>query len=403
MPVTNEAKLKADALKINIERLNYLDSMLNKWVEDEVKERFVTKIMRYGVPIFEGAYGDLGRDGKPLLMDTIYPVASNTKPIIAALLLILQEDGLVDLTDPVSQYLGDYVGDGREKIAIWHFLTHSSGINDEDFRPFVQNYVREKFNLEIRDDMNHEQWLEMMLDVHKRMALPTEKNDNDAAFAAFHKIKALMPLTREPRSHMFYCNFGYQKCKEIITTITEESIDSYASRKLFQPLGMIDSHFVLPEQKWDRVVGRSEQASGYSWLTSPECFVSESGAGGLKTTAVDILKFAEMIRNDGIHEGKRVMSKFSVREMKTNHNKDLVHNHAWNAWTMGFNIKSNKKDDAGDLRPSTALDHGGFGGVKFHIDSEQGLTYANYAVDIADKGYNIFGRFSNILYTALAD
>ena len=86
-------------------------------------------------------------------MNTIYPVASNTKPIIAALLLMLQEEGKVDLTDPVSYYIGDFLGEGRDKIAVWHFLTHTSGINEEqDFGPFVKKYVKEKFDMEIPEN-----------------------------------------------------------------------------------------------------------------------------------------------------------------------------------------------------------------------------------------------------------
>ncbi|MDF2675023.1 MAG: beta-lactamase, partial [Clostridiales bacterium] len=106
MSVTDIAIARASELKINIEKLSRLDMMLNKWLKEGIRERFVIKVNRYGCPIFEGTYGDLGKDGKQLRMDTIYPVASNTKPIIAALLLILQEEGEIDLTDPVSQYLG---------------------------------------------------------------------------------------------------------------------------------------------------------------------------------------------------------------------------------------------------------------------------------------------------------
>lgn len=111
---------------------------------------------------------------------------------------------------------------------------------------------------------------------------------------------------------------------------------------------MVDSHFNLPEEKWDRVVGRSEKAVCCGWQNTSRCYINESGSGGLKTTAIDILKFTEMIRNDGMHEGKHIMSHFSVREMKTNQNTNLLGE--WDA-------------------------HGGYGGCKFVIDPEEGLTY----------------------------
>jgi CubicO group peptidase (beta-lactamase class C family) len=401
MSVTDAAIARASELKIDIERLSRLDNMLNKWLKEGIRERFVIKVNRYGIPIFEGTYGDLGKDGKQLRMDTIYPVASNTKPIIAALLLLLQEEGEIDLTDPVSQYLGDYLGEGRERIVIWHFLTHSSGIKDDEFDLFVKEYIKEKFNIELDEKAGEEEWLKVFLSVHRELGLEPGKDDKDSAHKAYEKIVCLMPVKNEPRKGTFYCNFGYQKCKEIITKVTGETIDAFAKRKLFDPLGMVDSHFNLPEEKWDRVVGRSDKAVGHGWQNTPRCYINESGAGGLKTTALDILKFAEMIRNDGKYEGKRIMSHFSVREMKTNQNTNLPGE--WDAWTMGFNIKHIKKDDTGNLRSSTTLDHGGYGGCKFVIDPEEGLTYAIYCVEVNEPTYNVFGRFTNMLYSSLLE
>jgi CubicO group peptidase (beta-lactamase class C family) len=401
MPITQEAIKRSNELKIDVDKLNYLDSMIDKWVRDGKRERIVTRINRRGVTILEGTYGDLGRDGKPLMMDTIYPVASNTKPVISVLLHILQEEGIVDLTDPVDRYLGEYLGKGREKIAIWHFLTHTSGVRDEDFGEFIREYLKEKFNIEMADEIPHEQWVEVMLMIRERMELPVLEDDDNTAYSVWKKLQTMMPPKREPRTEMSYCNFGYEICRRVITTVTGESIDSYANRKLFQPLGMVDSHFKLPKEKWDRVVGRSEKAVGYPWQISPENFVSESGAGGLKTTVPDILRFAEMILNDGMHDGIRIISRFSAREMKTNQNTSMKGQ--WDAWTMGLNYNGFKKDDAGNLRSFCALDHGGYGGSKFIIDPEQGLTYAIYSVEVEPNDFSIFGRFTNMLYCALTD
>jgi CubicO group peptidase (beta-lactamase class C family) len=401
MPVTQNALIKANELNIDIGKLNHLDTMLTKWVEDGLRERIVTRINRHGETVFDGVYGDLGRDGKPLLMDTIYPVASNTKPIISALLHILQEEGVVDLTDPVERYLGEFLGAGREKIAIWHFLTHTSGVRDEEFGMFVREHIKEKFDIEMAEDSSHEQWVEAMLQVREKMELPELDSNDQTAYSVWKNLQSLMPPRREPRTEMSYCNFGYETCRKLINTVTGESIDSYASRKLFEPLGMADSHFILPKEKWDRVVGRSEKAVGYPWQISPENFVSESGAGGLKTTVPDILKFAEMILNDGMFEGKRILSRFSARDMKTNQNTNLKGER--DSWTMGLNFRGIKKDDAGNLRSFSALDHGGYGGSKFFIDPEHGLTYAFYCVEVEPNTFNAFGRFTNMLYNALTD
>ena len=97
-----EEALKSGVLNA---RLEHLDKKLKEWLKDGYKDAMLIKVFRNGRDIFTGSYGTdrPGGEGKPVAGDTIFPVASMTKPIIATLLLSLQEDGELDLTHPIKK------------------------------------------------------------------------------------------------------------------------------------------------------------------------------------------------------------------------------------------------------------------------------------------------------------
>lgn len=397
MPITLQAIENADTLKIHTDRLEHLEKMLNQWTIEEKKQAVVIKVNRFGTTIFEGAYGKNTKDSL-LSCDTIFSVASNTKPIIATLLMILQEDGLLDLTDPVNKYIPEFTGEGKEKICLWHFLCHTSGIMDDDIEDCILTKLRDDFGCSTLSKESEWDDIEPIIkEVTEKLGLVVEKDHYYDALKEKFFYKA--PIKREPRSAMSYCNFGYQLLKDIICDITGESIDSFASRKLFIPLSMNDTYFKVPVEKYERILGRNERCEGYPYINSEDCYTSESGSGGLKSTPNDMVKFLDMIANDGLVGDTRILSKNSIKSMKTNQNEGV--GTEFDSWTLGFNYRGTKKDDSGILRSSEALDHGGWAGTKILLDPQFGLTAALYTAEYKDVSFNIYGRAFNILYSAL--
>ena len=339
MPKTRQAVEQAAQLKIYTPQLDRLEDKLNEWIEQERYQALVIKVNRYGVPIFEGCYGTSTNDSG-VSLDTIFPVMSNSKLIISALIMTLLEGGYLKLEEPVFRFIPEYTGGGRENINIWHLLTHTSGLNDEG------------------------------------------------------------EILNPPRKVMLYCNYGYNKLRDIICAITGESIDNYAQRVLFGPLGMLDTHWVLPEHKWGRVLGRNEKCMGYDWINSESCFVNESGAGGLKSTVNDMIKFCEMILNKGRYENNRVLSPASVHEMTKNHNPEFEN--PFDSWGLGWNYRGTKVDNAGDLRSADAIEHGGWAGHRLLVDPVYGLTVVKYSGSYGehDGELSIWGRISNMIIAA---
>ena len=108
MSITKKAIKKAEKLKIIPERLEILDKQLNYFIEQGQRQAIIFKAMKKGVTIFEGSYG-MNTKEYGLKSDTIFNVCSITKPVVATLILCLQEDGIVDVTEPVCKYLPEFI------------------------------------------------------------------------------------------------------------------------------------------------------------------------------------------------------------------------------------------------------------------------------------------------------
>ena len=207
------------------------------------------------------------------------------------------------------------------------------------------------------------------------------------------------PLAYRPRSAMRYCDLGYEICRKLIERVTGRSIDAFAREKLFEPLGMSDTHWILPEEKWPRMVRRFESDEIYEWCKHPSIYTDVNGGHGLKSTAPDTAKYAEIIRSGGTFEGVRILSPSSVRSMVQNYNAGM---NAWDSWGIGFNVRGTKFDDTGIVRPATTIDHSGSGGVKMLIDFENRVSWALFSTYPKDK-MNVFARFANMVYSVLDD
>lgn len=400
----------AKSLGFRPDRLRLLDERLTAWSKSEDTPSIAVKVLRHGQVAFEGAYGILGPDKGPdsLTVDTIFPVCSITKPVVGALLLLMQEEGLVDLTHPVKQYLPEFTGDADGSIRIWHLLTHTSGMNDADLNAYFGHYVTDTLGLTLpKDEDSEEESTALCLKIREKMGLPFMEPGHAMRHATYNAVIYTAPPARKPQEVMSYCNTGYQMAMEIITRLSGRQIDEYAGEKLFAPLKMVDSHFVFPREKLPRFVTRGDQYVGSDWLNE-HILDSESGSGGLKTTVTDITRFGQMILNQGTLDGVRVLSPASIREMTTNHNASLasvefngvMQDVSWGAWGFGWNLRGSKKDDTGILRSPRSFEHGGFGGTRVLCDPEGDVVVASFMVTKIDNYLNL-SHINNIVIGAI--
>jgi CubicO group peptidase (beta-lactamase class C family) len=396
--VKNDMIKNAGKLNIIPEQLMRMDKVIQElFVNQKECQTIILKIKRHGSLIFEGVYGT---NTKPhaLSTDTIFCVQSITKPIIANLLLILQEEGLVDVNDPVKCYLPEFNGGGKENIHLWHFLTHTSGYNYSEINAYMEKTLLEKYNIPTPSrKAPRSEWDDYHCLISEKLGMGIDEVKENI----FYRFMLEMPLPRKPHKEMSYFGLGFEKIKQIIEKQSGESIDEYARKRLFAPLGMNDTYWDVPKDKWNRIIGRADGSLSSEWLNSEESYVSDNGAGGLKSTAEDMLRYCEMVRNEGRLGDVRVMSKASVRAMVSDHNESIEDEWEWGSWSLGWNYHGNKKDDSSILRSPTAVCHNGGGATKIYIDKEYGITMTLFSVAMKNSEINVIGRILNMLYAAL--
>ncbi len=396
---------RAEALKVDVTRLRFLDGFLTELTSSGGYPFCGVCVLRGGTEIFNGAYGVAAPEGAPLQLDTIYPMASVTKPIIATLLAMLQEDGVIDLWEKFNKYYPGFTGGKKDEVEIWQVMAHSSGMSDEAQMEYIIQSVREN-GIELPENFTYVDYDAALLKISEKLGLPMTGDYARDCEETQEYLYLKAPLAADPHTAFSYCNHAYSMLAKLIERLTGEDINSYASRRLFLPLGMMDTHFILPKEKWPRVVKREPALQGAEWLNSEFILENTSGAGGLKSTVSDLALFGQMYLNSGRLGTAKILSPASVRLLTADHNAELPASYwgkRWlsSSWGLGWNVCYGKKDDMGLLRSRKAFDHAGLGGARLMIDPEYELVVSMYLVEKEEMAYDNQSRVANIIYSAL--
>jgi CubicO group peptidase (beta-lactamase class C family) len=389
-----------DTLGVNIDRLRYLDGYLQKLVDRNVHPFITFHALRRGVKIFEGTYGVQKPGGGPLREDAIYSVASVTKPFTATCLAILQEDGLIDFWESIQTYFPEFEGEGKDGVLIWHLLAHVSGWDDDAADVWAENYIKNELGIVLESGEDQTAALKA---AREKLGLPEMASMWD--MRSHLALKA--PLSATPGTKFAYNSSGYEMLGQLVERVSGMSLEAFARERIFNPLGMADTHWALPRDKYDRYVYREPNSRGGNYHNTEEYLQSTSAAGGLKTTMRDQLIFGQMFLQNGTLGGKRILSPASVQLMTTDQNVHIPDSY-WRGrmlgsnWGFGWDVKNGKKDDFGMLRSDISYNHCGFGGARLHVDPQAELVIALYIVEQEEaKACDNMSTAANILYSAL--
>ena len=293
-----------------------LQNLLERYVSDGSVPGAVALVAR-GAQIELAAVGAAVIDGPPMARDSIFRFASITKPITAAGVMTLIEDGSITLDDPVDRWLPelahrtvvrtpaspvDDVVPAVRPITVWDLLTSTAGYGfPSDFTlPAVQP----------------------LFEVQKDGREPWSFLEPDAWMAALSEI----PLLYQPGE-----GWLYDTCSTLqgvlISRVSGKSLAEFLAERIFQPLGMVDTGFYVPADKRKRFTGyyRKSSTAGFQLADAPDGQWSAPapfslGNGGLAGTAEDWLAFGRMLLADGVAaDGRRLLSAASVRLMITDH------------------------------------------------------------------------------------
>ena len=265
-------------------------------VDDGKLAGVTTLVARHGKVVYLDAYGvqDLATK-KPVAKDTIFRLASMTKPIVGVAMMMLWEQGKWTLDDPVAKHIPEFAG---LKVAT------SSG-EVPQARPMTMQQL-----------MSHTAGF----DVNAGYA---EANLRESDLKAMIDKLAKLPLAAQPGSDWRYGPSvdvqGY-----LVEKLSGEKLDAFVSSKIFEPLGMKDTGFWVDSSKMNRVTSMFTYGPDKRIMAAPPqrdpsskpAFLS--GSGGLLSTTDDYFRFAQMLLNGGHANGKRFLKASTVELMRTN-------------------------------------------------------------------------------------
>ena len=287
---------------------------------------------------------------KPMQPDTIFWIASMTKPVTATSVLMLQEEGKLSVDDPVAKHLPEFKDlksvDGKPvTITIRHLLTHTSGMSE--ITPVEARAIKD--------------------------------------LAGLIPLYIAKPLKFEPGTKWTYCQSGINTAGRIVEVVSGVPFDRFVERRLFGPLGMKDTTFYLSEEQVPRLA-TSYRRTGNGQLeatkvgllygkppTSRDRFPAANG--GLFSTAPDYARFCRMILNAGEVEGHRYLKPESIALMTNVQTGDLKTGFtAGNGWGLGWCVVREPQGVTAMLSPGT-FGHGGAYGTQAWIDPVKKRIY----------------------------
>ena len=290
-------------------------------------------------------YMDIARQ-RPMRRDALFWIASQSKPLTAAALMMLVDEGRVNVNDPVEKYLPEFKGQWvtAEKDAD-HMLLK-----------------RPAHPITVRNVLSHTSGLPF--------SSPIEKPTLDLLpLAARVRSYAMLPLDFEPDSKYSYSNAGINTAARIIEVVSGMPYEQFMEQRLFKPLKMKDTTF-WPSAKQVQRLAKSYKANAakngleettVTQLRYPLTDRSREPmpAGGLFSTASDVARFCQMILNGGTLDGKRYLSESAVKQMISKQTPDAVKEKYGFGWSTG----------------DGEFGHGGAYATNMTIDPQHGLIF----------------------------
>jgi CubicO group peptidase (beta-lactamase class C family) len=296
-------------------RLRQIENAVGEHLDKNHLAGAVTMVLRKGSIVHFEAHGWRDLESKtPMTKDSIFRIYSMTKPMVSAAVMMLVEEGRIQLDDPVGDHVPELVG-----VKVW--------TPDGEVDP--------KRPMSVRDLLRHTAGLtygffgNTPVDTAYREAQVLAPVDDAAAFEG--KLGKL-PLLYHPGEKWVY-SVSVDVQGVLIERVSGQSLDRFLRERLFEPLVMRDTGFHVPPEKRDRFVTNyspddngglrvNDDPATSSYRFPPKFF---SGGGGLVSTVADYSKFAQMMLNGGELFGERFLKKETVAYMTRNHLSDSAY------------------------------------------------------------------------------
>lgn len=409
-----EIAVTADASDLGFDpaRLTRLDAHFKKYVDDGRLPGWSLAVARDGEIAHSSTYGWADIEAKrPLEGDAIFRIASMTKPICGVAAMILWEEGLFELRDHVKWHIPSFADQKvfrsgsttnprldpvSEPMEMWHLFTHTAGLT----YGFMYSHSVDQ----------------MYRNAGFEWGTPPDKD-----LAGICDMLASLPLLFQPGTEWNY-SMSIDVLGRVVEVLSGMSLGEFMKKRIFDPLGMTDTAFFVPEDKTDRLAAlyvmnpadrkamRLDAMAGGA-TRKP---LAEMGGGGLVSTMSDYMKFAMMLRNGGELGGVRILSPRTVSYMASNHLPDgadlsefgrpLFAETAFDG--VGFGLTMSVTLDPVKAKVPGSVGDFGWGGAFstiFTVDPAEDLVYLFMTQLMPSSAHPIRPQFKQLVHQALVD
>lgn len=319
-------------------KLDSIHDRMQAFVDDQEIAGAVTLVARHGQIVHLDAVGYANAETKTQMRtDSIFSIASMTKPVTAVAALILCEEGKLALDEPIAKHLPEFAVGRKAKITLRHLLTHTSGM--------------------------------------------AGNQQNMGALAETVNAFAKRPLAFEPGQDWVYSP-GLSVAGRLVEIASGKPFDVFLAERILQPLEMTDTTFSLSDAQVERLAqlhketsdGKSLQVTD-NWFLGPVEQRTPNPSGGLFSTARDMFRFWRMLLENGALEEVRILNEETVREMTQSQVGELKTGFVPGmTWGLGVGVVKTPEGITATLSPKS-FGHGGVYGTQAWVDPKTETVY----------------------------
>ncbi len=405
MLLTSKAQTAPTQAKSAAARLQTIDKNMQQWADENRMAGGVGLILQDGKVLYHKAFGYANKDKKiPMRTDHIFRIASQTKAITSAAVMMLYDEGKFLLDEPVSKFIPAFA---KPKVLV--------SFNEKDSSFTTTPAKRE---ITIRDLLTHTSGIGYAQIGSKEANAIYAKNGvvggigvKGITLAENINRLAPLPIFHNPGEKFTY-GLNTDVLGYLVEVVSGMTLDEFFRKRIFQPLGMKDSYFYLPKEKLDRLLGLYTHVDGVLAESEPVVQINGtfyrdfplmnlqmfSGGGGLSSTIMDYAIFLQMMLNGGEYNGTRILSRSAVRLMTQNQIGEI--SNGSNKFGLGFGITTERGSARSPANEGT-FDWGGMFATTYWVDPKDkvvGLFFQNaYPTAHGD----IAERFKVLTYQAI--
>jgi CubicO group peptidase (beta-lactamase class C family) len=388
-----------EKMGLNSKVLNQINPVMQKYIDDKKLSGMITMVARHGEIVNFESYGFRNKN-KPMQLNTIFRIASMTKPITSVAIMILYDEGRFQLDDPVAKYIpefnnlkvlssidknGIHVVDQLRLMTIRDLLTHTSGLASGGENTPVDSMYR-------------------------------AANLSGGTLKDMIKKLANIPLLYQPGTR-----WNYSRSTDVLAYLVEvisgNPFDVFLKERIFIPLKMKDTEFYVPKEKIKRVaaVYTLARSGGIKSFNPDRGNISKqvkflSGNGGLYSTATDYMIFSQLLLNKGVYDSVRLLKKNTVELMTSNQTSNVIMPNdnffgpllSGMGYGLGFAVLK-ENNPSNSIGSAGSYWWAGSANTYFYIDPQKDLILIFMTQFVPNFYYPVCKEFRELVYNSIVE